>query len=619
MKSIEILAFSDWRVQDIDRLIVYLKNMDKKPDVIVYAGDDILRFNFPPIKYLPEDQMDEIERRYNITSNQFERIARYSKYGLCAVAGNDDFPLLVSHVITGKNIYNIHEKPFTIDNYAFIGLEGATGEIGRLLHSEEEVKVHLNKMLKRLKNKDMIIVSHNPPYGILDFAIRYERKHIGSTALRNFIEKNSDRVKLVICGHVHSQGHINEKLGNTIISNVSSHDDSGAKGNFVLFNISEAGINNVEWHDTLETLEEGSLEHLHGISSKTAEKLRKGGVGNIIQLAGYENLNKLAQLSGFSKENLHRFQLKAKSQINHEIYQIASYNLDFKKKIFFDIETDLAQERVWLIGLQIEDQFIQLFAKNWEKEKEILEKFVEILKNNPDHVLISYSGNNFDHDLLVKSMRRYKMDTEILDSHACIDLCSQLKNSFIFPIQSYKLKVLGTYLGYKFRNRDLNGIVVANNYQKYIENGTLLDPKILEYNEDDVKAIQFIIEKDITAIAKINKDLFHEGDTFNFPLKDGPEKDRLILQILDYYENSPSNIRIRKGKGSEIRIVVKNSQELKLYKEIMEKLGFRAGKPQQKSPNRWYIPFGGEQQVRRFMEIINPRIKNDISDLRSNN
>ena len=191
----KILAFSDWRVQNIEKLITYLENLEEKPDLVVYAGDDLERFNYPTYKSLPKN---------------------LNKYGLCAIAGNDDFPYMM-YAIAGKNVYNIHEKPIHIDDFAFIGLEGATSEIGFLIKSEEEVKAHLNKMLNKVKSKNLIIVSHTPPFEILDFGIRFGSNCIGSTALKEFIEQNSDRVKLVICGHVHSQGGMEEKFRIPII------------------------------------------------------------------------------------------------------------------------------------------------------------------------------------------------------------------------------------------------------------------------------------------------------------------------------------------------------------------------------------------------------------------
>jgi len=61
-----ILAFSDWRVQSIDELINFVKSLDKKPDVIVYGGDDVNRFG----DISKEDFIEHIIK--NIESNRKE-------------------------------------------------------------------------------------------------------------------------------------------------------------------------------------------------------------------------------------------------------------------------------------------------------------------------------------------------------------------------------------------------------------------------------------------------------------------------------------------------------------------------------------------------------------------
>ena len=172
-------------------------------------------------------------------------------------------------------------------------------------------------------------------------------------------------MKLVICGHVHSQGGMEEKFRNIVITNVSSHDNSGAKGNFVIIELTKEGFVDVEWHDTFEFREKNSVEQLHGIGPKNTEKLKECGVIKIPQLAKYKNLPKLAKLSGISEERLLEFQIKAKSWICKDIYQIAPFKTNYEKKILLDIETSIdPKKKVWLIGLQIDNQFIRLYANN---------------------------------------------------------------------------------------------------------------------------------------------------------------------------------------------------------------------------------------------------------------
>lgn len=234
---------------------------------------------------------------------------------------------------------------------------------------------------------------------------------------------------------------------------------------------------------------------IHGIGPVYAEKFMKCGINSVTQLAECEDLTELARVSAFSEGNLRLLQLKAKSMLENEIYQIAPFGFDCNNVLFFDIETDIACERVWLIGLQIDGQFIRFYADNWEQEKDILEKFTEILRKNPDHTLVSFSGTNFDHRVILDAMQRHGMNTDVFSSRSHIDLCILLRRCFIFPSQSFALKNLGSFLGYPFKCPDLDGFTVALRYHAHVEEGKPLDPEILKYNEDDVKVIPFLISK----------------------------------------------------------------------------------------------------------------------------
>jgi len=178
-----------------------------------------------------------------------------------------------------------------------------------------------------------------------------------------------------------------------------------------------------------------------------------------------------------------------------ETYQIAPFELPTSKLIYFDIETDVDCQRVWLIGILIDDEFRQLYADSWEQEKTILEEFISVLEQNPDRSLISYSCTNFDHRVILGALRRHELDTDIMERFTHIDIGTLLNRCFIFPNQSFALKELGAYLEYPFKNSDLNGLAVALSYHSHVEDGKPIESKIFEYNEDDVKAIPHIIVK----------------------------------------------------------------------------------------------------------------------------
>jgi len=90
----------------------------------------------------------------------------------------------------------------------------------------------LNQLLKETKNS--ILISHVPPYGILDklnfpgISKELKNKSVGSKILLKAIRKH--KPKYVICGHIHEAKGI-KKLGKTIIIN------AGCCGDYRIINI----------------------------------------------------------------------------------------------------------------------------------------------------------------------------------------------------------------------------------------------------------------------------------------------------------------------------------------------------------------------------------------------
>ena len=69
MTKLQILAFSDYRVQDIDLLVDFIQKMQKKPDIILYAGDDIDRF--VEHKLIRSNKQTHVLKREKIIKNRF--------------------------------------------------------------------------------------------------------------------------------------------------------------------------------------------------------------------------------------------------------------------------------------------------------------------------------------------------------------------------------------------------------------------------------------------------------------------------------------------------------------------------------------------------------------------
>ena len=361
------------------------------------------------------------------------------------------------------------------------------------------------------------------------------------------------------------------------------------------------------------------LMQIHNMNPKRAKKLRECGITSPNQLIEHKNLAELADKSKIPLSTLNKYKLKAESLVNKEPYQIAPFTIPDERFIYLDIETDLKSEKIWLIGLEIDGKYTQFYADTWEQEEEILLKFMKVLKANPKVTLLSFSGTNFDFRVLKNAMERFGMDVKELTSHFHIDLCTLIKRSLIVPNQSYKLKDLGKLFKYPFKHAHLDGKAVTLKYLTHIEKGEPLEQEILEYGEDDVKVLPFLIET-IKKGEGIIKKKFSDLASLDSPVELIGDINGLKVKVRDFYEVHGS-LSIRKDKRydsfkTEIRFYGKKLKELDFIRNAMVTLSFGEGSPYQHSSNtRCYVPYYGKDQVIRFIKTIKPRKNNDISRL----
>src|SRR5258708_7871516 len=91
-----------------------------------------------------------------------------------------------------------------------------------ILYAGEDIAQHLNTQRQLVSPSHLIVVSHTPPEGILDHAVRFSEdgrpRSIGSRALKKFL-KTRKEVVLVVCGHVHRCGGMHQKVSGTTVVN----------------------------------------------------------------------------------------------------------------------------------------------------------------------------------------------------------------------------------------------------------------------------------------------------------------------------------------------------------------------------------------------------------------
>jgi predicted RecB family nuclease len=237
------------------------------------------------------------------------------------------------------------------------------------------------------------------------------------------------------------------------------------------------------------------IESIYGIGKRYSEVLRGIGLETIGDIAKITDIEEFEEPLGIPASLLRKIRLRALSYVSGKILQTESIEFPGDRLIYIDIETDDRCSRVWLIGLLVDGRFTQFYAESWEEEKDILEKFLSFLVIHRGYTLVSYSGTCFDYRVTLKALKRLELDSYPLEEYLHVDLCTLLRRSFIFPQSSYALKELGKYLNYGFKQSDLDGLQVAQAYQRHVEYGSPLESRFFEYNEDDVRVIHHLIDR----------------------------------------------------------------------------------------------------------------------------
>ena len=194
-----------------------------------------------------------------------------------------------------------------------------------------------------------------------------------------------------------------------------------------------------------------------------------------------------------------------RARIFQETHQPVLYEpIDFPQvsyELFFDIEDDPTQEFVYLHGVyertKSNERFLDFTAKELTtgSEKETWKRFWNYIHSLPQDDYAVYYYSHHEKTTYKKLQKLYpdviseaELDT-FFDNKNVIDLYQIVQKHTDWPVSSYSLKSLATYLGFKWRDETPSGALSIQWFNEYIEKN---DPKMLErillYNEDDCKA-----------------------------------------------------------------------------------------------------------------------------------
>jgi len=477
-RRLRLLVCSDLRVQSIPDLIAWVGQLEVQPDLIVYAGDDVGRF------------------RPDVQVNYWSDLAAAATYGLVAVRGNDDDPE-TTPAITGHRVVDLARSSWTIGDFVFHGAEGSETTpsrpgIGYLLRRPATIRNELEYRLRAARGKTHVLVAHSPPYGVLDDALRFTLggglRRIGSKAIRS-ITKETKRLRLVCCGHCHLQGGQHAKLGNSLVVNAASHDSVGSPARVAIVALTHEGVQGVEWHELKLAL---GFEGLPGFGPFKARIFREAGIPHTQALAA-ATPHEVARVLGWSPRAAVPI-LAAATAVTQEVPIVhAPLGVPPGPRILIDIETDLQQGAVWIVGLldQATGEFRQLVARRDGDEHRLLKDLHADLtrRNRP---VIAWSGSRFDERVLCQAYGRHRLvpPKRLIEAE---DLMAAAERSVALPVRNWKLGTVALWCGFTFRRPELDGFMIGGMCTTHRRRGKPPPPEVLEYNEDDVMALHAVL------------------------------------------------------------------------------------------------------------------------------
>ncbi|BAY46514.1 hypothetical protein SAMD00079811_41260 [Scytonema sp. HK-05] len=164
-------------------------------------------------------------------------------------------------------------------------------------------------------------------------------------------------------------------------------------------------------------------------------------------------------------------------------------------EIYFDIEAQPDLNLDYLLGVLVVDrqakteQFYSFLAETKEEEKFIWQQFLDLVWQYPDAPIYHFCVYEFD---TVKRLAKeyhtpYTSVYPVL--RRFVDVYEVLTQNVALPVESYALKAIARWLGFKWRDPEASGAKCIYWYDEWLKTG---DRSLLEiiqrYNEDDCRA-----------------------------------------------------------------------------------------------------------------------------------
>lgn len=248
------------------------------------------------------------------------------------------------------------------------------------------------------------------------------------------------------------------------------------------------------------------LSLLNRIWKKEVDALHDAGIRTVEDLSN-ASLPKLEKVHEISMDRLYFLQQQAIALKEDRVIVITEPEFEEEPNgaLIIDIESDPLRDADYLFGVLDVDSrggstFHAFYAENESQLEENWHKFTAFLERKSDKFIYHYGW--YEVDVFRRLVERYGAPDSVKEQfeERMVDVIIKMRNHVIFPLPFYSLKDIAKHLGFNWRGEDANGLNSILWYEKYLDAMQENDltqaeswkKKIVEYNEDDVRATWFV-------------------------------------------------------------------------------------------------------------------------------
>jgi uncharacterized protein len=218
-----------------------------------------------------------------------------------------------------------------------------------------------------------------------------------------------------------------------------------------------------------------------------------------------------SRIPGVNPRRLRRFQRRAALQVAPDpVPYLTTYTAwpAAAVELFFDIETDPMRDLCYLHGFVIREngslageRYHGVFAEDLSPaaERDAFADAMALFRQYPDAVVIHYS--KYERTNYLKLSGRYpevatpEEVRQLFAAPRALDLYERVRADSEWPTHDYSIKSLAKYCGFNWRDADPSGASSIEWFDQWARGSDpLLRQRLLDYNEDDCRAMRVVLD-----------------------------------------------------------------------------------------------------------------------------